>query len=99
MQKHSSGTHYNQQLAPTSSVLVCFFVYTGTHNKVRSPVMAVDNVNNKSQKMSARVPHEIASSVESLKEPGESTAQFIVTSLQGEIKRRQRKKAKAEPEE
>ena len=27
--------------------------------------MAVDNVNNKSQKMSARVPHEIASSVES----------------------------------
>ncbi|WP_420874841.1 YlcI/YnfO family protein [Proteus hauseri] len=50
-----------------------------------------DNVNNKSQKMSARVPHEIANNVELLKEDGESTAQFIVTALQGEIKRRQRK--------
>ncbi|WP_407046286.1 YlcI/YnfO family protein [Proteus mirabilis] len=50
-----------------------------------------DNVNNKSQKMSARVPHEIASNVELLKEDGESTAQFIVAALQGEIKRRQRK--------
>ncbi|EAA1043669.1 hypothetical protein DBV60_001010 [Salmonella enterica subsp. enterica serovar Okatie] len=54
--------------------------------------MTVDNVNNKSQKMSARVPHDVANSVEELKEPGESTAQFIVTSLQGEIKRRQRRK-------
>ncbi|WP_099115461.1 YlcI/YnfO family protein [Xenorhabdus miraniensis] len=53
--------------------------------------MTRDNVNNKSQKMSARVPHEVADSVESLKEAGESTAQFIVTALQGEIKRRQRK--------
>jgi hypothetical protein len=99
MQKHSSGTHYNQQLAPTSSVLVCFFCVYWHPQQSKGPVMAVDNVNNKSQKMSARVPHEIASSVESLKEPGESTAQFIVTSLQGEIKRRQRKKSKAEPEE
>nr|WP_109406128.1 YlcI/YnfO family protein [Proteus hauseri] len=53
--------------------------------------MMSDNVNNKSQKMSARVPHEIANNVELLKEDGESTAQFIVTALQGEIKRRQRK--------
>ncbi|MBD2800327.1 hypothetical protein ID854_07625 [Xenorhabdus sp. M] len=60
--------------------------------------MTRDNVNNKSQKMSARVPHEVADNVESLKEPGESTAQFIVTALQGEIKRRQRK-AKASSEQ
>jgi hypothetical protein len=30
--------------------------------------------------------------MEALKEPGESTAQFIVTALEGEIKRRQRRK-------
>lgn len=61
--------------------------------------MTVNNVNNKSQKMSARVPHEIADSVEALKEPSESTAQFIVTSLQGEIKRRQRRKKTETPAE
>ncbi|PHM29057.1 YlcI/YnfO family protein [Xenorhabdus innexi] len=60
--------------------------------------MASDSINNKSQKMSARVPHEVADNVELLKEPGENTAQFIVTALQGEIKRRQRK-AKASPEQ
>ncbi|EFO1271187.1 hypothetical protein DXV38_25070 [Escherichia albertii] len=60
--------------------------------------MAVDNVNSKSQKMSARVPHDVANSVEELKEPGESTAQFIVTSLQGEIKRRQRRNKQDTPQ-
>ncbi|MGN5573865.1 YlcI/YnfO family protein [Enterobacter sp. Lyrl_3] len=54
--------------------------------------MPPNNINNKSQKMSARVPHEVAQAVESAKEEGESTAQFIVTALEGEIKRRKRKK-------
>ncbi|MEQ1969120.1 YlcI/YnfO family protein [Xenorhabdus nematophila] len=53
--------------------------------------MATKAVNAKSKKLEARVPHEVADNVESLKEQGESTAQFIVTALQGEIKRRQRK--------
>jgi hypothetical protein len=62
--------------------------------------MTRDNVNNKSQKMSARVPHDVAELVEQNKHEGESTAQFIVTSLEGEIKRRQRRKAKPDtPEE
>ncbi|WP_083321338.1 YlcI/YnfO family protein [Hafnia sp. HMSC23F03] len=60
--------------------------------------MPPDNVNNKSQKMQARVPHEIAENVEATKEDGESTAQYIITALKGEIKRRQRKKARPEPE-
>ncbi|EPY9524879.1 YlcI/YnfO family protein [Proteus mirabilis] len=53
--------------------------------------MATKAINAKSKKLEARVPHEIADNVELLKEPGESTGQFIVTALQGEIKRRQRK--------
>jgi hypothetical protein len=59
--------------------------------------MAVDNVNNKSQKMSARVPHEIASSVESLKRRKHCAIyrHFIA----GRDQTPQRKKAKAEPEE
>ena len=61
--------------------------------------MTRDNVNNKSQKMSARVPHDVAELVEQNKYEGESTAQFIVTSLEGEIKRRQRRKTKNEPED
>lgn len=61
--------------------------------------MTRDNVNNKSQKMSARVPHDVAELVEKNKDEGESTAQFIVSALEGEIKRRQRRKAKAETPE
>lgn len=60
--------------------------------------MPPNNVNNKSQKMSARVPHDIAQAVELAKDADESTAQFIVTALAGEIKRRQRRKAKMEAE-
>ncbi|AYO37305.1 Uncharacterised protein [Serratia liquefaciens] len=60
--------------------------------------MSPNNINNKSQKMSARVPHEVAEAVELVKDEGESTAQFIVTAMQGEIKRRQRKKPKESPE-
>jgi hypothetical protein len=36
--------------------------------------------------------------IEKLKEEGESTAGFLITAAKGEIKRRQRKKAKSEPE-
>lgn len=61
--------------------------------------MPPNNINNKSQKMSARVPHEVAQAVEQTKDENESTAQFIVKSLEGEIKRRQRKKAKESPED
>ncbi|EOC9072850.1 YlcI/YnfO family protein [Escherichia coli] len=59
--------------------------------------MATKAVNAKSKKLEARVPHAIADAVENLKEDGESTGQFIVSALEGEIKRRQRRKAK-EPE-
>ncbi|EJU0193992.1 hypothetical protein N4E11_002786, partial [Escherichia coli] len=50
--------------------------------------------NNKSQKLQARAPHEVVEAMEQVKETGESTAQFIVTAMRGEIKRRQRRKAK-----
>ncbi|BDW64060.1 hypothetical protein JNE141411_16550 [Escherichia coli] len=56
--------------------------------------MATKAVNAKSKKLEARVPHAIADAVENLKEDGESTGQFIVSALEGEIKRRQRRKTK-----
>ncbi|HGW2224461.1 TPA: YlcI/YnfO family protein [Escherichia coli] len=56
--------------------------------------MERDHINNKSQKLQARAPHEVVEAMEQVKETGESTAQFIVTAMQGEIKRRQRRKAK-----
>lgn len=59
--------------------------------------MATKATNAKSQTIAARVPHEVADAVESLKQPGETTGQFVVVALQGEIKRRQRKKAKEDP--
>ncbi|EFF0148014.1 hypothetical protein CBS95_000643 [Escherichia coli] len=59
--------------------------------------MERDHINNKSQKLQARAPHEVVEEMEQVKETGESTAQFIVTAMRGEIKRRQRRKAK-EPE-
>lgn len=60
--------------------------------------MATKSVNAKSKRFDVRVPHCIAEEVEALKETGESTGQFVVTALESEIKRRQRKKAKSEPE-
>ncbi|MDR0219535.1 MAG: hypothetical protein LBI71_11825 [Enterobacteriaceae bacterium] len=61
--------------------------------------MATKAVNAKSKKLEARVPHELVDSMEKLKEEGESTAQFIVAAMSGEIKRRQRKsKASSEQE-
>ncbi|MGK0688081.1 YlcI/YnfO family protein [Serratia marcescens] len=56
--------------------------------------MERDHVNSKSQKVQARAPHEVVEAMEKVKEPGESTGQFIVTAMQGEIKRRQRKQAR-----
>ncbi|MCT4713219.1 hypothetical protein MUA04_23905 [Enterobacteriaceae bacterium H11S18] len=56
--------------------------------------MATGTVNAKSQSLKSRVPHEIVEAMESVKEPGESTSQFIIASMEGEIKRRQRKKPK-----
>ncbi|HGV7210990.1 TPA: YlcI/YnfO family protein [Escherichia coli] len=56
--------------------------------------MERDHINNKSQKLQARAPHEVVEAMEQVKETGESTAQFIVTAMRDEIKRRQRRKAK-----
>ncbi|WP_252389330.1 YlcI/YnfO family protein [Escherichia coli] len=56
--------------------------------------MERDHINNKSQKLQARAPHEVVEAMEQVKETGESTAQFIVTAMRGEIKRRQRRTAK-----
>jgi len=56
--------------------------------------MATGTKNDKSQKLQTRAPHEVVEAMEQVKEQGESTAQFIVTAMQGEIKRRQRKQAK-----
>lgn len=62
--------------------------------------MATKAINKKSQTIAARVPHDVANSLEELKEDGESTGQFVVAALKGEIKRRQRRKEKTEdPEE
>ncbi|APS28682.1 MULTISPECIES: YlcI/YnfO family protein [Pectobacterium] len=58
--------------------------------------MATGTKNEKSQKLQARAPHEIVEAMEKVKEPGESTAQFIVAAMQCEIKRRQRKQTKEE---
>ncbi|MFR0631969.1 YlcI/YnfO family protein [Citrobacter freundii] len=61
--------------------------------------MATGTKNEKSQKVQARAPHEVIEAMELVKESGESTAQFIVTAMEGEIKRRQRKQAKEEPKD
>ncbi|WP_082153857.1 YlcI/YnfO family protein [Yersinia rohdei] len=61
--------------------------------------MQRDHINSKSQKVQARAPHEVVEAMELVKEDGETTGQFIVTAMQGEIKRRQRKKSKVEPSE
>lgn len=61
--------------------------------------MATSNVNAKSQKMQARVPHDVVKDIEDTLLEGETAGQYIVAALRGEVKRR-RRKAKAEtPEE
>ncbi|MCW2481538.1 YlcI/YnfO family protein [Candidatus Symbiopectobacterium sp. NZEC135] len=60
--------------------------------------MPTKAINAKSKKLEARVPHDVAEAMEKVKASGESTAQFIVTAMQGEIKRRLRKQGKEESE-
>jgi len=56
--------------------------------------MATKSINAKSKRFDVRVPHQVAEAVEILKNDGESTGQFVVTALENEIKRRQRKLTK-----
>lgn len=60
--------------------------------------MATGSRNNKSQQIVSRVPLEVLAELEEVKEPGESTAGFVVTSIKGEIKRRQRRNKQETPE-
>lgn len=60
--------------------------------------MATGSINNKSQQLNARFPHEVVSELESSLTDGETKAQFIVTAVKSEIKKRQRKQAKEEPQ-
>ena len=61
--------------------------------------MATGTKNDKSQKLQTRAPHDVVEAMESVKGEGESTAQFIVVAMQGEIKRRQRKPTKKPADE
>lgn len=56
--------------------------------------MATKSVNAKSKRIDARVPLSLVDAMENLKADGESTGQFVTSAIEGEIKRRQRKKAK-----
>ncbi|WP_420360292.1 YlcI/YnfO family protein [Aeromonas veronii] len=49
--------------------------------------------NAKSQSVTIRVAHELIDGMEQMKEPGESTGKFISAAIQGEIRRRQRRKS------
>ncbi|ELC5005375.1 hypothetical protein RJK40_005030, partial [Salmonella enterica] len=51
--------------------------------------MATGAKNAKSRALAARVPHEVIEGMESVKSENESTANFIITSMRGEITRRQ----------
>ncbi|HEJ9412572.1 TPA: hypothetical protein SMM66_001157 [Proteus mirabilis] len=53
--------------------------------------MATGTLNNKSRQKTARVPLDVLEAMEALKHENESDAQFIVTAMREEIKRRQRK--------
>ena len=51
--------------------------------------MSTSSVNNKSQQLNARFPHEVVSGIEASLQPGETKANFIVTAVRGKIARRQ----------
>jgi len=51
--------------------------------------MSTSSTNNKSQQINARVPHDVLEEMASVKNDGESNANFIVTAIRGEIARRQ----------
>jgi len=59
--------------------------------------MATGAKNAKSQMTTVRIPHDVMEDIDLFKHEGESTAGFLVTAAKGEIKRRQRQKAKEEP--
>ncbi|WP_249424356.1 YlcI/YnfO family protein [Citrobacter sp. RHBSTW-00271] len=59
--------------------------------------MATGAKNAKSQMTTVRIPHDVMEDIELFKHEGESTAGFLVTAAKGEIKLRQRQKAKEEP--
>lgn len=61
--------------------------------------MATGRKNNKSLQVSVRLPLEDLELIEMVKEEGESTAGFLITAAKGEIKRRQRKKSKDNPDQ
>lgn len=50
--------------------------------------MSTGNVNKKSAQLAARVPHEVIEEMDAVKLEHESTANFIVTAMRGEIARR-----------
>lgn len=51
--------------------------------------MTKSYINNKSQQVNARLPHDVLEQIESVKIAGETTAGFLVTAARGEIARRQ----------
>ncbi|EGD4168702.1 hypothetical protein KG830_001425 [Salmonella enterica] len=61
--------------------------------------MATGRKNKKSLQVSVRLPLDDLELIEKVKEDGESTAGFLVTAAKGEIKRRQRKKSKDNPDQ
>lgn len=63
-----------------------------SHQVNEDSVMATGSTNNKSQQLNARFPHDVVADLEKNLNEGESKAQFIVTAVKGEIKRRQRRR-------
>ncbi|EOP3486391.1 YlcI/YnfO family protein, partial [Escherichia coli] len=62
---------------------IFFSAYTERHLTVRRPVMPTGTTNNKSQQKTARVPLEVLSEMNLVKEENETDAQFIVTAMRG----------------
>ncbi|WP_244370237.1 YlcI/YnfO family protein [Rahnella sp. ChDrAdgB13] len=54
--------------------------------------MSTTNINSKSQKLHARVPHKVVEDIELFKKRDESTSQFIIAALAAEIDRRRQVK-------
>ncbi|EEX3850406.1 hypothetical protein IUC20_004768 [Escherichia coli] len=79
---HLGEYHFKSFLVFTF-VLHCIPLLMGGANMSRS------SVNNKSQQLNARFPHEVVSGIEASLQPGETKANFIVTAVRGEIARRQ----------
>lgn len=61
--------------------------------------MATKSINAKSQTIAARIPHDVANSMNELKSEGESIGQFVTEALRREIQYRQLKLAKKSADE